>query len=100
MRVLVLYDITHDGARNKVAEACEDFGLERVQYSAFTGMLSRPHQRELMARVRHVMRKKVGVITLYPIDKVAWEAQIEVRFEAQPDEAREAETEDEDGAGG
>ncbi len=95
MRVLVLYDITHDGARGKVVQACEDFGLERVQYSAFAGLLSRPHQRELMARVRHVMRQKVGIITLYPIGKDAWEAQIEVRCEAQLAESEE----DEDGDG-
>jgi CRISPR-associated protein Cas2 len=95
MRVLVLYDISHDGARAKIVEACEDFGLERVQYSAFSGTLSRVHQRELMARVRHVMRKRTGVVTLYPIGKEAWEAQVEVRHEAAS-EASEGEDEDGD----
>lgn len=81
MHVLLIYDITHDGTRTKVARACEDYGLDRVQFSAFVGTLSRLHQRELMGRIRHVMRHQVGVVTLYPINRDAWEAQMEVRHD-------------------
>ncbi|NJL05964.1 MAG: CRISPR-associated endonuclease Cas2, partial [Chloroflexaceae bacterium] len=41
MRVLVLYDISDDRARQRVADACLDYGLERVQFSVFVGALSR-----------------------------------------------------------
>lgn len=81
MHILLIYDITHDGTRNKVVRACEDYGLDRVQYSAFSGTLSRLHQRELMGRIRHLMRRQPGVVTLYPINEEAWEAQIEVRHD-------------------
>ncbi len=79
MHVLLIYDITHDRTRTKVARICEDYGLDRVQFSAFGGRLSKQHQRELMARVKRLMRRKSGIVTLYPIGQEAWEAQIEVR---------------------
>jgi CRISPR-associated protein Cas2 len=41
--VLVIYDIPHDGTRGKVADMCLDYGLDRIQYSAFTGQLTRTH---------------------------------------------------------
>lgn len=83
MYVLLIYDITHDGTRSKVVRACEDYGLDRVQYSAFTGNLSRLHQRELMSRIRYLMRHQAGIVTLYPINQEAWESQIEVHHEHQ-----------------
>jgi CRISPR-associated protein Cas2 len=83
MHVLLIYDITHDGTRTKVVRACEDYGLERVQFSAFSGTLTRVHQRELIKRIQHLMRRKAGVVTLYPIGREAWAAQLEVRHEQQ-----------------
>ncbi len=48
MRCLLIYDITHDGTRSKIADVCLDYGLERIQYSAFLGELSlRPSERIL-----------------------------------------------------
>lgn len=38
---LVIYDIEVDRTRNRIAEVCKDYGLERVQYSVFFGSLSR-----------------------------------------------------------
>jgi len=32
---LVVYDIEDDRARTKISAACLDFGLERIQMSAF-----------------------------------------------------------------
>jgi CRISPR-associated protein Cas2 len=83
MHVLLIYDIAHDGTRAKVARACEDFGLDRLQFSAFGGQLSRRHQRELMARIKRLMRGRAGVVALYPIGQDAWEAQLEVRYDGQ-----------------
>jgi CRISPR-associated protein Cas2 len=74
MRVLLIYDIPHDGARQKVADACLDHGLERIQYSAFVGELSRAHQRSLWARIRERLGKRAANIQLIPIDATSWEA--------------------------
>lgn len=84
VHILLIYDITHDGTRTKIARVCEDFGLDRLQFSAFGGQLSRRHQRELMSRIKRLMCRQAGVVTLYPIGQDAWEAQIEVRHDGQP----------------
>ncbi len=41
MRRIIVYDITNDGLRGKVSERLKDYGLERIQYSAFQGELLR-----------------------------------------------------------
>lgn len=84
MYVLLIYDISHDPTRLKVVRACEDFGLDRVQFSAFSGVLTRARQRELMLRLRRLMRQQTGIITLYPINQESWNSQIEVRHDPTP----------------
>jgi CRISPR-associated protein Cas2 len=51
MMCLVIYDITNDKRRNKLAMMLKTFGLVRIQYSAFRG--------ELNSNDRMVMAKKV-----------------------------------------
>lgn len=41
MLVWVIYDISDDGIRGKVAKICKNYGLYRVQKSAFLGNLNR-----------------------------------------------------------
>ena len=55
IRCLLLYDIPDDRVRTKVADFCLDYGLDRLQYSAFLGRLSANHQEELMLKIE---RKK------------------------------------------
>lgn len=78
MHLLLLYDIGHDGTRAKVADACMDYGLDRVQYSAFVGRLSRNHQEELMLRVAALLGKKPGRVQLIPVSADDWGNRIEV----------------------
>ena len=40
MTILVIYDLTSDKERDRLANLCLDFGLARIQYSAFLGDLS------------------------------------------------------------
>jgi hypothetical protein len=56
LTTLVIYDIEDDWARTRVSEACKDFGLERIQYSCFRGMLSRNKREELYERFRDIQR--------------------------------------------
>jgi len=48
MLVWVIYDITEDKLRNKVAKTCKNYGLYRVQKSAFLGDLNK-NQADSMA---------------------------------------------------
>jgi CRISPR-associated protein Cas2 len=72
MRCLLIYDITHDRTRTKVADACLDYGLERVQYSAFLGELSSTHQRELLLQIKRRVGKHSANIQLFPLDEKCW----------------------------
>ena len=74
MRCLLIYDIAHDGARTKVADACLDYGLERIQYSAFLGELSRVHQRELLLQIKRRVGKHEANVQLFPLDEKSWES--------------------------
>jgi CRISPR-associated protein Cas2 len=72
MWCLVVYDISDDGKRTKVADVCLDYGLDRIQYSAFLGNLSANHQDELMLKVAKVLGHKAGNIQLFPLCARDW----------------------------
>ncbi|MHB8577705.1 MAG: CRISPR-associated endonuclease Cas2 [Dehalococcoidia bacterium] len=64
---LLIYDIEHDGLRAKVANACLDYGLQRVQYSAFAGRLSHTRAEELVLRVKKLAGTRQVDLRLFPI---------------------------------
>ena len=78
MKCLVVYDISNDRVRNKVAELCKDYGLDRIQYSAFLGDLSRNHQEELILRAGKCLGKHEGNVQLFPVCQRDWEQRLVV----------------------
>lgn len=76
MRCLLIYDIPDDNARTKVADVCLDFGLDRIQYSAFLGRLNRGLQEELLLRIQKRMGKQPGNVQLIPICANDWQARL------------------------
>jgi len=78
MRCLIVYDIPDDQVRAKVADHCLDYGLDRIQYSAFLGDLSRTHQEELMWKVRRTLGKREGKVQLFVICERDWSQRLEV----------------------
>ena len=38
---MLIYDIENDRLRTRASDICLDYGLERIQYSAFFGKLNR-----------------------------------------------------------
>ena len=70
---LVVYDISHDRTRTRVADVCLDYGLDRIQYSAFLGTLTHTHQEELMLRLARLLGKREGNIQLYPLCQKDWQ---------------------------
>lgn len=79
MNCLVIYDIVDDRARLKVADACLDYGLDRVQYSAFAGDISRNLQEELFKKMRKLLGKRPGNIQLIPICETDWKQRLVVQ---------------------
>lgn len=64
---LLIYDIPDDRLRSKVADACLDYGLDRIQYSAFLGELTHNRQEEVLQRVRRIIGKKPARVQLIPV---------------------------------
>ena len=69
---LLVYDITNDRKRAKIADACLDYGMDRIQYSAFTGYLRATHQDELMLKIKKILGKNAGNVQLFTICAVDW----------------------------
>ncbi|MEM1627575.1 MAG: CRISPR-associated endonuclease Cas2 [Sulfolobaceae archaeon] len=76
MRVyyLIIYDITDDNLRNKVADFLKKKGLRRIQWSAFIGELTSSQLRDVESGLRliikHYGKKNIGErinIQIYPI---------------------------------
>jgi len=72
LRYLLIYDIMHDGTRTKVADVCLDYGLVRIQYSAFLGELSKIHQRELLLKIKRRLGSYGANIQLFPLNEQCW----------------------------
>lgn len=65
--MVLLYDIEDDGVRNRVSQACLDFGLERIQFSAFFGRLTRNKREELELRVMRELKEENARLRVIPI---------------------------------
>lgn len=78
VRLLLIYDIPDDSVRAKVADICLDYGLDRVQYSAFIGQLSKTHQEELMLKCRKRLGRRPGKIHLIPVCERDWSERLEI----------------------
>jgi len=63
----VIYDITDDNLRALVAETLKDYGLQRVQYSAFIGNLRRGELNSLIVDLKNLIKELIENVQLYPV---------------------------------
>ena len=75
---MVVYDITEDDVRNKVAETLKAFGLARVQKSAYVGRLPPALVKELAERLRRVIKNANADVIILKIDKKTLDMMIRV----------------------
>ena len=78
MKCLLVYDISNDRARTKIADFCLDYGLDRIQYSAFVGDLTRTHREELMLKIGDRLGDQSGKVQLFAICKTDWQQRLEI----------------------
>lgn len=76
IRIVVVYDITDDKERKKISETCLDYGLDRHQYSVFSGLVKPTHLRELAKVFRSIATS--GSVTVIPVASDDWERRIQV----------------------
>lgn len=65
--VVLIYDIENDRLRTRIADACMDYGLERIQFSAFFGKLNRNRRQELALRLRNELGNESGRVRIIPV---------------------------------
>ncbi len=81
MQCVLVYDIPDDAKRAKVADACLDYGMDRIQYSAFLGNLAPTHQDELMLKIKRLLGNGAGNVQLFPVCERDWAARRSVVIE-------------------
>ena len=86
MYCLLIYDIPDDKKRGKIADVCQDYGLDRIQYSAFLGKLRRAHQRELFRKVGSVLGSSPGNIQMLSLPADVWEGRQEIDQKEEEEE--------------
>ena len=64
-----MYDIEKNKARRKVAKACEESGIYRVQYSVFLGDLNHAQRRELRTEIEDLINLKNDRVYIFPMSK-------------------------------
>lgn len=67
--VWVIYDITEDKIRNKVAKICKDKGLYRVQKSAFLGSINKNQLDELTIMCDDIIDQDTDSVYIFPMCK-------------------------------
>ena len=65
--MLLIYDIESDKLRTKASDICLDYGLERIQFSAFFGKLNRSRRQELALKLRRLVGKANARIRIIPV---------------------------------
>lgn len=65
--IVLIYDIEDDRLRTRTAEICMDYGLQRIQFSAFFGKLNRNRRQELALRIVREVAEKSARVRIYPI---------------------------------
>ncbi len=67
MLSLIIYDIPSDKLRSKVADICQDYGLDRIQFSAFLGEINHNRREELLQKIKREIGRKQANVQLFPI---------------------------------
>ncbi|MBW1920410.1 MAG: CRISPR-associated endonuclease Cas2 [Deltaproteobacteria bacterium] len=64
--VWIIYDIVEDNVRARVAKTCKQYGLERVQKSAFLGKLKMSRFDELSEKCLDLINEDEDSVYLFP----------------------------------
>lgn len=65
----VLYDIKNDRTRGKIAKACLQSGLNRVQHSCFVGNLDENEMDELQLRIEDLYNEDEDSVYIFPMSR-------------------------------
>jgi CRISPR-associated protein Cas2 len=64
---VLIYDIENDRLRTRASDICMNYGLERIQFSAFFGKLNRNRRQELALHLQREMGGENARIRIIPV---------------------------------
>ena len=65
--LILIYDIEDDKLRTRTSDICLDYGLERIQFSAFFGKLNRNRRQELAMKLQNEIGPEAARIRIIPV---------------------------------
>jgi len=80
-RVVVIYDVSNDKRRLRLAKSLQARGLSRVQRSAFFGVIRPGDARELARLARVLVDPKNDVVHIIPVGLADWKNMIVIGVE-------------------
>ncbi|MCE4611994.1 MAG: CRISPR-associated endonuclease Cas2 [Desulfurococcales archaeon] len=78
MYLLVVYDVSDDVKRQRLARVLEAWGLARIQRSAFVGRLSHARARDLARLVERIIDPETDVVHMVRLQDWEWRSAIVV----------------------
>ncbi|ACB40071.1 CRISPR-associated endonuclease Cas2 [Pyrobaculum neutrophilum] len=78
MYIIVVYDITENDVRAKVADILRAYGLARIQRSAYVGRLPPALVKELAERLARAVKGANADIAIFKVDKRAIETALRI----------------------
>jgi CRISPR-associated protein Cas2 len=60
----IVYDISDDRIRLRIADVCKDYGLDHIQYSVFSGPLDSTRRNEMFARLDDTLGVHEGKVLM------------------------------------
>ncbi len=67
MLTFVVYDISKNRTRTKIAKRCLDFGLYRVQKSVFLGDIEANRVEEIILASKELMNEQTDSVYVFPL---------------------------------
>ncbi len=86
MLTLIIYDITEDEVRLRVADFLKVKGLKRIQKSAFIGDLTSSQKVDIEAGLRRLVKNARANIQIYPLTPASYNMRIVIGVEISYDE--------------
>jgi CRISPR-associated protein Cas2 len=89
--LVLIYDIENDRLRTRISDVCLDYGLTRIQYSAFFGKLNRNRRQELALRIQNELGDESGRVRMIPVcEQDAKDMWVLDQYRRDADELKEA----------
>ncbi len=74
VRVLVVYDVSDNAKRLRLAKTLERMGLSRIQRSAFAGAMPAARIKDLERAARRIIDPSTDVVHIIPLAERDWQA--------------------------